>query len=1086
MLAWRPGARSAVAARGTECSDARDGDPLCPRSGRECRRPGADLDMKIHLEKNLEEERQILLQQQKICRNRARKYFVESNRRKKAFEEKRKEQEEREQQIREQILQQRKEKFEEVTEKFQRAHIPLSQRRRAAFQKPVPPLEEALKQIQESNLKSEVNLPSSHRPTVNWRAIDNALPSSLSKNGHKHQKHLLSKINCDKEMKENNRANLATNKDAFQLTLEETQKLLEDQHLSSLQKFCDEVNQITNSETLSSIDSLEAGEHEEIYLTINKELSASNQQNSVSLKSVNLQSTDLSCFDEDKLSLSKTQHINNWLINVHDPDTRTVTPFSDILSKPHVLSSRERFNGTEQNPPVERVANTANNSVTFVYSPPVCVQDGKNEEVSKTSAVRTTQSSSGVFGRERPSVTESPAFKFSRFSNRTTPDSLTQETAASTEQGKNSELIQENRTTSVPTSFVPTATPLFLPNTQSARPLPNSSLHIKEIDAVQCSDKLGELKNVTDEKIKYFNCNKEDWPLFSDDFQVAYIPHNSDSKDRKQKIAETTSVSNVISNCDLVGQHKKMKYNIHERNGVRFLKSILKKESKYEHDCFKALVINRSFKFGNQRAAAIRDSIELTKEKGTEIPKPIKKLRWFDETGDTEKTAADTHSLKKRTELSQQWSQPFHVQTKSGAASNIINAPACPVNSAEGTKPTEGSISEKAAALGEPGTDRAPRSCLIPSGYDVAKQAWPASEKEESQAPTPSGNSKAQKAHPRRGGAKVVRRTRCAQAQAHSACTSRKGTVVRPQSTSKADAFLPARGRLTVPHPPPKSPSHMRGGKDTQVSQCPSVTLENSQNVMTQNYFNSQPVLPTEHRLNEWNQESSFPPSDVCSELATTMPSLPYCSPECRTLAKIHLSNGMQTVAQQGGVFHCTHRCPVYEESHHTVTLRTTKEESVPLWKRRNNILGQNEKAAGIYILFLFLTSTTNRKFKQDTTVLRRKRIVENKQRRLLEQKRQNSGSVGQKYNEQMNNFGQSVQLSSREPKQTTRGTSDVEEDVQETICKNPSIKNTLRIIPFLAARMDEAEQRISDIEYRLMENNEAEKKEGDQSKKRA
>lgn len=67
------------------------------------------------------------------------------------------------------------------------------------------------------------------------RAIDNALPSSLSKNDHKHQKHLLSKINCGKELKENNRANLATNRDAFQLKLEETQKLLEDQHLSSLQ-----------------------------------------------------------------------------------------------------------------------------------------------------------------------------------------------------------------------------------------------------------------------------------------------------------------------------------------------------------------------------------------------------------------------------------------------------------------------------------------------------------------------------------------------------------------------------------------------------------------------------------------------------------------------------------------------------------------------------------------------------------------------------------------------------------------------------------------------------------------------------------
>ncbi|KAM8954960.1 centrosomal protein of 126 kDa-like isoform 3-T3 [Lycaon pictus] len=133
MLAWRPGARSSAVerGRGPETSDAGDGALLIPRLGRGRRRPAADLDTKIHLEKNLEEERQILLQQQKICRNRARKYFVESNRRKKAFEEKRKEQEEREQQIREQILQQRKEKFEEVTEKFQRAHIPLSQRRRA-------------------------------------------------------------------------------------------------------------------------------------------------------------------------------------------------------------------------------------------------------------------------------------------------------------------------------------------------------------------------------------------------------------------------------------------------------------------------------------------------------------------------------------------------------------------------------------------------------------------------------------------------------------------------------------------------------------------------------------------------------------------------------------------------------------------------------------------------------------------------------------------------------------------------------------------------------------------------------------------
>ncbi|XP_030874397.1 centrosomal protein of 126 kDa [Leptonychotes weddellii] len=867
-------------------------------------------------------------------------------------------------------------------------------------------------------------------------------------------------------MKENNRANLATNKDAFQLKLEETQKLLEDQHLSSLQKFCDEVNQITNSETLSSIDSLEAGEHEEIYLTLNKEPSTSNQKNFISLKSVNPQSTNLSCFDEDKPSLSKTQHINNWLINVNDPNTQTVTPFSDILSNPNVLPSCECFNGKEENPPVERVTNSANNSGAFVYSPPIFVQDGKSKEVSETSPVRATDSSSGTFKRARPFVTESPNFKFSRVW--ATPDSPTQETAAFSDQGSDSELTQENRTA----PFVPVATCMVLPrHTQLARPLPKSSLHIKEVEPAPGSGKLGELTNVNGEKLKYFHCDKGELPLFSDDFQVAYIPHNSDSNDKKHKIPQTsTSVSNMISKCDLVGQHKKMKYNIHERNGVRFLKSILKKESKYEHNCFKALVINHSFKLGNQKAAAIRDSIELTKEKGTEIPKTIKKLRWFDETGDTEKNAADHHSLKNRTELTQQWSQPFHVQTKSGVAGNAVRVPALSaVDSADGTKPEEDSVSDNVAALGEAGTDHVPLNCFMPSGYNVAKQAWPPSEKEGSQPPPQSGGSKAQKANPPQGGTRVMRRTRSAQVQSAFVCTHRKGTVLRPQSESRAHRLLQAQGRLIVPHPPPKSPSNIRSSKNIQVSQCQPVTLEDSQDVITSHYFHSKHVLPTEHKFSHWNQESHFPPAAVCLDSVTVMPSLPCCSSECQTLAKINGSDGTQVVPQQGGTSHCTHRRPVYEESHPSVTLRTAQEESVPLWKRQNNIPGQNEKAAE---------------------------------------------------KENIQNFGQSVQPSSSEPKHTTRGTSDVEEVsdstsqflmaeslvkasvpedeiltvmnskqlqkpnlalnktqafdisalsageqkilqslsrlneslyyVQEAICKNPSIKNTLQIIPLL------------------------------------
>ncbi|XP_036283456.1 centrosomal protein of 126 kDa isoform X1 [Pipistrellus kuhlii] len=996
MLTGRPGARSAVPRLGAAdpSSDARDGGPLDPRLGDGRGRPGAYLDMKVHLEKNLEEERKILMQQQKIFRNRARKYFVESNQRKKYFEEKQKEQEEREHEIREQILQQRKQKFEEVTEKFQRAHIPLSQRRRPVFQKPVPPLEEALKQIQESNLKSQVS--SSYRPTINLRAIDNALTSSLSKND---QKHLLSKINCDKEVKENSRIHLPTKKDAFQLKLMETQKLLEDQHLRSLQKFCDEVNQITNSETLSSIDSLEAGEHEQIYSTLtNKEPPTTVQENSVFLKSANLRSANLDCFDKDKLSFSKTQHINNWLKNLDNPNTQTDIPFSDILSKPNVLPSGECFNSKEQNPSalcraMEETTN-ANNILDFICNSPIFIPNEKIKKTSETSTVRAANSCSRAFKRERPAVTESPTFKCSKAWG--TPDPLTQEMATISDQVKYSELTQENRATSIPTSFVPVASLVLPSNTQSTEPLPKNIIHMNKTDPVQCSDNLGELKD--DKKIKCFNSKKEELPLFSDNFLAACIPHNSD---KKQKITETsTLLSNVISNYDLVGQQKKRKYNIDGKSSVRFLKSILKKESKYEHDSFKALVINQGFKLRNQKAEAIRDSIELTKEKGgnAEIPKTIKKLRWVDET-------EYNHSLKNGLEISQQWSQSFHTQTNSGVSNNIISVPACAVNSANRKNPKDDSISENLAASGESRTNHVSLNCFIPSAFNIAKQAWPASEKEESKSPIHNSDSKTQKANVQRGREKVIR-TKSAQVQSGFLYTNRKGTVIRAQSANKANTFLQPQGKL-VPHPP-KTPPNIRSDKNTQVFRCQSEMPENSQNIITNNYFTSKHVLPAEHKMNQWNKVCGLPLSHVCSNSIPVMPSLPYCS-ECQTLAKTNHSNGTQIIAQQDGTLYCTQRCPVYEESQHSVAFRPTKEESVPSWKRWHNSLGQNEKAA-------------------DSTIMRRKRIVENKQRNLLEQRKQNLGSVGQKCSEQMNNFGQRVQLSSSKPKEATLDTSNIEE----------------------------------------------------------
>lgn len=1075
MLAGRPGAQSAGAGLGAGPRDA-----LGARDSGGRPRPGAYLDTKIHLEKNLEEERQILLQQQKLCRNRARKYFMESNRRRKAFEEKRQKQEEREYQIREQILQQRKQKFEEVTEKFQRAHVPVSQRRRA-----VPPLEEALKQIQESNLKPEVNISLSHRPATNWRAIDSALPSALSKNDYKHQKPLVRRINHNKEMKENNIASLATNRNVLQLKLEETQKLLENQHLSDLQKFCDEVNQIANSETLSSTDSLEAGEREEIYITLSMEPSTSTQQNSVPLKSANLQSAHLNCFDEDKLSFSKTQHINNWLTNLDAQNTQPVVSFSDILIKSNILPSWECLNSKEQNPPalnraVGRATRTTSDSVVFVCSPSVVALD-KKENTAENNTVRTNDPTNGALQRERPPRTESPTFQVSRAW--TTPESLTQEATLFSIQERPSKLTWESKTTSSPAS----SAPVLSPDSQSGGPLAENNTQIKEIDPVQCSDKLDELKDIKHERIIHPNCDKEK-SLLSDNFQTTCALQISNSNDTKQKESDPSApLCACPPDCD---QHS-VKHNIHDQNGVQLLKSILKKESRYEHNYLRALVMNQGFKFRHHKAGSIRDSIELTKQKGkgTEISKTSKKLRWFDESANIENGVNNSHPMKNRAGMAPPCFQHCHPNS---VTCNLTSFPECPVHSAGGKKAKADSVSENVTDLGGYEMDSVPLNSSESSGYSFAKQAWSPCRKEESKPPVHASDSKTQKAKPQRG-TKFTRRTGSAKVQKSLVHVNRKPTVSQPQSSGKANTLAQTQGKLIIPHPPSKPPTNIKGGKNMQASPCQSAIPEYSQNVVTQSTAS---VLPTEYHLNQGTQESSLSFPDTCSNLPAVSPALPTpCSSECQSSAKVN-SNG--TAFQKDGAVYCTQRSPVCEESYQSLIHRNTEEESILPWRKRINGR-QNERTT-------------------DSTVTRRKQIVENKWKKLLEQKRKTSGSVGVKHTEQITHFGQNVPPSTSEPIQATRGVkseevsdstsevlvaenlmnSSLPEDeiltginskqlqkpnlsqtsticalsaeeqkilqslhhlderlyyVQEAIRKNPSIKNTLQLIPILSSQ---------------------------------
>ncbi|XP_042150921.1 uncharacterized protein cep126 [Oncorhynchus tshawytscha] len=95
-----------------------------------------------------ENDRHVLVEEQKSCRARARCFSLETNRRRKVLEERRKLWDIQEQRLRESILQQRKQRVQDATERFQRAHLPPSQRRRQSFRKSTLNIEEALNHIQ--------------------------------------------------------------------------------------------------------------------------------------------------------------------------------------------------------------------------------------------------------------------------------------------------------------------------------------------------------------------------------------------------------------------------------------------------------------------------------------------------------------------------------------------------------------------------------------------------------------------------------------------------------------------------------------------------------------------------------------------------------------------------------------------------------------------------------------------------------------------------------------------------------------------------------------------------------------------------
>ncbi|XP_048348262.1 centrosomal protein of 126 kDa isoform X2 [Sphaerodactylus townsendi] len=763
------GGRQAEAAEGKPCWRRSTSDGALTRGvGRRAWSafvPSSNL--RIFLERDLSKERHELLKDQRLFHSRARKHSLETNKRRRALEEKWKEEEEKEQKFREQILRQRKLKLQEATERFQRGHLPFSQRKReGGVQKKVEPkLDEAFEKIQITGLHLPV-----HRD--NGRITGTA--SSATKYGPFQWKQNTAKTGGDKIMEENDK----TNPDRDLRNLEEVQQFL--------QSFHQDVNEIAVSESVGSADSLEAGEQTESFATHSEASSLSAQLDSMLCNSQESQAKNRSFSDSDNMTLSKNQHVNNWLVSLNTPNIQRTSAFHDILVKYNVPPPEDKASDPDQKPILSSTSEQKE-SKRCTYADNLAFMQNKRDE--KCSLLK--NAFSGTVSTLGAVATNKKAW--------TTPDP----SPVSLAQEKHSEVLQYNQISFAQTPNTTAATPeAFRTGQWSSTVTYNNNgfsadcwQNGKDAHTARCTEDLDFLTGAEMEKC--FNHVNNEASLFEETCKSNLDQQNN-----------SVLCGDFAANLP---DHDQQQNNNDKRKGLKLPKSILKKESKYEpSSSFKALVVNRGIRFGNQPPTAIRDSVELAKIKGkdADIQRNCKKLRWFDEINKAQESNDDEKcSEQSIIEIPRAPSQSSGFPIKATISrTNLRSIPSYIFNSAFLEHGQDISQASTKFAASE-GSERN-NETLNPfesTGHHIAKQAWIAPKADEIKPLPCTVDPKNPKSNPRKGKPKLIKRPKSAKTPSTFTPKNRKGTFVRPQSASEATSVMKTQGKLMVPHPPYKS-----------------------------------------------------------------------------------------------------------------------------------------------------------------------------------------------------------------------------------------------------------------------------------------
>ncbi|XP_027594871.2 centrosomal protein of 126 kDa isoform X1 [Pipra filicauda] len=946
--------------------------PGAPRDSAGGRRsaPG-DRALKFHFEQDLEEERRTLKEDQKLHRSKAQKYLIETNRRRRAFEERQKQEEEKEQRFRQKVLQQRKIKLQKATEKFQRAHLPFSQHKQIVQTKASSQLEEALEQLKGSVLSSGLSFPRINK--INFSTTDDT-SSSASRNDSFHQKQMSAMFGCDKPIQESSRTNMDSHQLLFQKNLKEMQQLLEKQHLNNLENFHQELNETDDSESLTSLDSLEAEGQSGNYTTPN--------ESSLTAR------CDCALYDPEKSqtrnngllhidqSTSKNAHLNNCLRNA-DPHYHDI-PIHDLLAKHNVLTPAEHVNASEE----ESSASQRSGKKLPEFS---------TSDKQKSSVINTFSFLQNTEDRSKPSsgmastlAITHPVFNPSKAWD--SPDSIPGERVQDLMQDQSFKMTPQKRTISVQASSQPIATSIILfPNRGCSTGIPSTADTLpkdKNISTKFLKNTSGKMTETKEENIKCINDTIPGTSLFQDIPNASVwleVKQQNNKEKGKGNITDTMSlVSDTEFNSGIPARDTTLKSNILERKRAKLFRSILKKDSKYEPSPFKTVVMNHGISFGTRSMSSIRDSLELAKikKKSAENEKYNRKLRWCDQIDQIRTENNEKCSEKSTSEVS---SKLQYVQTANNSPKNNLSIVAQPSNPMFMKNHQEHShISKPNVNTEQSNKECTSQNIFMSTESFSAKKAWMVSKDEASKPSVYSNNSKINEGNQLQNKAKITGRETFVRAQS-SFMPKRRGTILQLQSATGANETQKAPGKLLTPHLPSAPLPGNRSVKNAASPGCQSLPPSSLQATTTsRNDLNDKHVVLANWGLNRNGRENSENIA-CCSGLAAVI-SPPDCStakyePWAKNTCSV---SGVRARACQNHSVTCTERIPVNAENglhlHHIPAAGKTSTS----WRGAHSARAAKESATGF------------------VPVTRQNQVLgnyENKQRAVSEHRRQNVAS---------------------------------------------------------------------------------------------